>query len=365
MYEKDFTVIDSFSGAGGLSLGLQQAGLNIKLAFDNNKYAVETYGKNFRHPVLLESIENINGNDLLKSVGLKRGELSLLAGGPPCQGFSVQRRGEDKDARNSLVLEYARLIEELKPTFFLMENVTGIKNKRGASYVQEILELVTKMGYHTQMETLNAADYGVPQSRKRVFIVGEKPINDRVFFEFPKKKYQPENYRTVRDAIFDLPTPPEDFSDHPLYPNHRKERLSEMNRIRISHVPQGGGREFIPEELRLECHKVSVEKAGHRYVYGRLAWDEPAGTITARFDSFTRGKFAHPVENRSITLREGARLQTFKDDFVFSGTKVEVAKQIGNAVPPLLAESLGYAFTEALRKRKEFNRSENRAYVYN
>jgi len=361
--QKDFTVIDSFSGAGGLSLGLQQAGLNIKLAFDNNEYAVQTYSKNFNHPILLESIENLKGENLLKSIGLQEGELTLLAGGPPCQGFSVQRRGEDKDERNSLVLEYARLIKELKPTFFLMENVTGIKNKRGSSFVQQLLELVEDMGYCTKMETLNAADYGVPQSRKRVFIVGEKPINDHVFFEFPKKKYDPENYRTVRDAISDLPTPPEDFNDHPSYPNHRKERLSEINKLRISYVPQGGGREHIPEELRLPCHRVSVEKAGHRYVYGRLAWDEPAGTITARFDSFTRGKFAHPLEHRSITLREGARLQTFTDDFVFSGTKVEVAKQIGNAVPPLLAKALGHAFIEAVRKRKDFCREEIKAYV--
>ncbi|KAB2482765.1 DNA cytosine methyltransferase [Bacillus cereus] len=353
MYQDNFTVIDSFCGAGGLSLGLQKAGLNIKLAFDNNKYAIETYSKNFNHTALLESIENIKGEDLLKAAGLKKGELVLLSGGPPCQGFSVQRRGEDKDDRNALVLEYARLIKELEPTFFIMENVTGIKNKRGASYVQQVLDLVKELGYHTQMKTLNAADYGVPQSRKRVFIVGEKPINNQTFFEFPKKKYEPGNYQTVKDAIFDLPSPPEDCSDHPCYPNHRRERLSDINRLRISHVPQGGGREYIPEELRLECHKVSVEKAGHRYVYGRLAWGEPSGTITARFDSFTRGKFAHPVENRSITLREGARLQTFTDDFVFSGTKVEIAKQIGNAVPPLLAEHLGYAFKEALKKRND------------
>ncbi|MEK4630511.1 DNA cytosine methyltransferase [Solibacillus sp. FSL R7-0682] len=347
---KQFTCIDLFCGAGGLSLGLSKANFNIKIAFDNNEHAVSTYNNNFSHKAVLESVENINSNQVLKSVGLKKGELDLLAGGPPCQGFSIQRRGDDNDSRNTLVLEYARLLEELSPKMFIMENVTGLQTKRGKVFLDEIIERAQKAGYKCHISILNAADFGVPQIRKRIFIVGEKSIGTESYFKFPEKIFEPNNYRTVWNAIKDLPQPPDNFKDHELYPNHRKERLSELNRLRISHVPQGGGRENIPEELRLECHKVSVEKAGHRYVYGRLEADKPSGTITARFDSFTRGKFAHPFENRSITLREGARLQTFPDDFVFLGSKVEVAKQIGNAVPPVLAEHLGHALNLAISK---------------
>lgn len=345
------TAIDTFAGAGGLSLGITWAGFDIRCAFDNNKYAAATYRRNFTHPFLEKSVENISGEELLRLSNLKKGELVLLAGGPPCQGFSVQRRGEDNDPRNMLVLEYGRLIAELRPVFFLMENVVGLKNRRGKTFLAKLISIAESLGYECQTKVLDAVGYGVPQFRKRLFVVGELPLDGGLYFQFPKPTHQPEEYRTVRDAIADLPPPPEDFTDHPDWPNHRRERLSEINRLRISYVPQGGGREHIPPELQLDCHKISVEKAGHRYVYGRLAWDKPAGTITARFDSFTRGRFAHPEEDRTITLREGARLQTFPDWFVFEGPKVEVAKQIGNAVPPLLAKILGLALREAYSKR--------------
>ena len=131
-------------------------------------------------------------------------------------------------------------------------------------------------------------------------------------------------------------------------PNHQPDRISDLNRERISHVPEGGGRADIPYELRLPCHQVSVEVAGHRGVYGRLSWDQPAGTITTKCNSFTRGRFAHPVAHRNISMREAARIQSFPDDFVFEGSKVEVAHQIGNAVPPRLASELGKAIRSAL-----------------
>lgn len=347
------TVIDAFAGAGGLSLGLKWAGLDLRCAFDANIYAVKTYRRNFKHPILHKRIEEITREELLNAAGLKEGEFDLLVGGPPCQGFSVRRRGEDKDPRNKLVLEFGRLIAELKPTFFLMENVPGLVGRRGKEYLESFKLLLNAEGYELHIAKLDASDFGVPQIRKRVFVVGEKIINGKTFFEFPGEEYKVKEKVTVRQALQGLPSPPDDFTEHPEIANHKRERTSKLNQLRISFVPQGGGREYIPEELQLECHKrASVEKAGHRYSYGRLAWDEPAATITARFDSFTRGKFAHPEENRTITLREGARLQTFPDDFVFEGPKVEVAKQIGNAVPPLLGKVLGLSIIEAFKKRR-------------
>lgn len=351
MQAKAFTAVDLFSGAGGLSLGLQWAGFRVVAAVENNPYAVETYRHNIGDHVIDRSIYDVTSDDIV-SLGEIEDDLVLLAGGPPCQGFSVQRRGPDHDERNHLVLEFLRMVVDLSPRFFLMENVKGLLSKRGKPYVAKIVDEVTKRGYKIHIETLNAVHYGAPQMRERVFLIGERCTDGVSYYRFPEPvNVEPQSWRTVRDAIGDLPSPPEDGSCHPEYHNHFRERLSAINRERISYVPQGGGREYIPDHLQLACHK---RNASHRHLdtYGRLAWDQPSVTLTARFDSFTRGKFAHPEEDRTITLREGARIQTFPDEFEFIGTKVEVAKQIGNAVPPVLARALGVSIIEALQRRE-------------
>jgi DNA (cytosine-5)-methyltransferase 1 len=342
--------IDAFSGAGGLSLGLQAAGIPVALAFDNNVYAAETYRRHFAHPILRADARTLTAEDLLRAGDLDRDDLLLLAGGPPCQGFSVQRRGSDEDHRNQLIFEFLRLIESLRPQFFLMENVPGLKNRRGEGYFAKFIDRVSGDGYIVHKETLNAADYGVPQIRRRLFVVGEL-TNGLGTFRFPRPTHAPDAWLTVGSVLKDLPSPPADHSPHPTVPNHQRSRMSETNLLRISHVPQGGGWEHIPKELRVPCHEPGADRIGHRYVYGRLHWEKPAATITAKFDSFTRGKFGHPLEDRSLTLREGARLQSFPDDFVFCGPKEEIAAQIGNAVPPPLAQALGTAILEALAAR--------------
>jgi DNA (cytosine-5)-methyltransferase 1 len=166
-------------------------------------------------------------------------------------------------------------------------------------------------------------------------------------FSFPAAEFGDGAWRTVQEAIGDLPPPPSDGSEHPAFPNHRLVNVSALNLERLSHVPEGGGRLDVPEHLQLPCH---AKDDGHRHldVFGRLSWDKPAGTITAMFDNFTRGRFGHPSETRNITGREGARLQSFPDSFVFFGPKKDVARQIGNAVAPLLAEALGKALLERL-----------------
>lgn len=348
-----YNIIDLFSGAGGLSLGLSWSGFNIQGAIDSDEDAVKTYMRNFAHSIFNRDIRELSAQQMEHLFKIDLNNVDVLVGGPPCQGFSIQRRGEDKDPRNQLVLEFVRFIKSIKPPMFLMENVPGLVNKRGKEVLNLLKKFAEESNYKLHIATLNASEFAVPQTRRRVFIVGEKLIDNKAFFEFPIGKA--ESKRTVRQAFEGLPSPPLDFTEHPKFPNHKRGRTSELNQLRISYVPQGKGREYIPYELQLECHKnLSVEKGGHRYVYGRLAWDDPAGTITARFDSFTRGKFAHPEENRTITLREGARLQTFPDDFVFEGTKVSVARQIGNAVPPLLGMILGDSLKEALNKRRRY-----------
>ena len=344
------TAIDLFAGAGGLSLGLRRAGFEVRAAADNDRFAVETYRKNLGDHVLQCDLSTVEPSALLELAHLASGECDLLAGGPPCQGFSVQRRGADDDPRNSLVLHYFRMVESIKPRFFLMENVSGLMSKRGKVFLDEVMRRAAKLGYHLHLKKLDAVEFGVPQSRVRVILVGEYIGHaDSPTFSFPAGTAGPA--RTVRDAIADLPTPPADGTSHPLFANHAREaRLSALNLERLRHIPPGGGREDLPQYLQLPCHR---NNPGHRHldVYGRLSWDKPCGTITARFDSFTRGRFAHPEDHRSLTLREGARLQTFPDDFVFIGNREAGAKQIGNAVPPLLAMLLGRSILEALRQR--------------
>jgi DNA (cytosine-5)-methyltransferase 1 len=337
------TVVDSFCGAGGLSLGLRQANFDVRLAFDNDQVAVDSYRKNLPGRAEVLDAAVVTGTAIRELTDLGIGQLDLLAGGPPCQGFSLQRRGARTDPRNRLALRYLEWISDLRPRAFLMENVAAIGSLRGREIISTISSHAGSLGYSVHSAVLDAAHYGVPQHRRRMIIVGLRDVN---VFQWPSPNTG--DTVTVRDALRGLPPPPSDGSPHKLIAHHYRERhLSKLNIERIRHVPEGGGREDLPEHLVLDCHK-----GGHRHLdtYGRLAWDKPAGTITARFDSFTRGRFGHPVEDRSITLREGARLQTFPDDFVFLGNREEGARLIGNAVPPALSYAIGKALIAALRR---------------
>lgn len=347
-----YTCVDSFCGAGGLGLGLQRAGFEILYSFDIDEKCIKAISKNkkyFNHKAEAQDITNLLGGNLLKKLNLKRGELFLLAGGPPCQGFSIQRRGDDVDERNQLVFKYAQLIEELYPYYFVMENVSGIAGKRGKTILETLISDVEAKGYKVHIKLLDAQDYGVPQRRKRYILVGERiDIGDN--YRYP----EPVNCaHTVRETIGFLPEPPIDGSDHPEYPLHRRDKLSKKNLERINAIHEGQGRDDLPSELLADCHKVDSSIIGYRNVYGRMAWDEVAPTITARFDSFTRGKFGHPDQPRSISLREGALLQTFPMDFEFEGNKVDIARQIGNAVPPVLAEYIGKSILDAYEKGRQ------------
>ena len=342
MRMEKYTCIDSFSGAGGLGLGLIRAGFDVILSFDIDQKCIDTINSNptfFRHKAVTADINNMLNGELLRICGLKRGELFLLAGGPPCQGFSIQRRGSDIDERNQLVFKYAQLVTELYPKFFLMENVSGIAGKRGKTILQQLLEDLEAIGYAVHIELLDAQEYGVPQRRKRYIIVGERK-DLGTHYEYPKASMM---RKTVRDTIGTLPPPPENGLDHPEIHLHRRDKLSDLNLKRINSIKEGQGRDDLPDNLLADCHRLSSDAIGYRNVYGRMAWDEVAPTITARFDSFTRGKFGHPDQPRSISLREGALLQTFPMEFDFKGNKVDIARQIGNAVPCHLAEVIANA----------------------
>lgn len=333
--------VDLFAGAGGFSLGLEQAGIPVALAVDNDPVAVSTHEKNLTSTVIEADLADSDPKRLLEEVGLTADDVDLVVGGPPCQGFSLQRRGPRGDPRNRLVLSFVDFIATVVPNGFLMENVPAIRTRRGASLLEFLHHELEPLGYTIEVRTLNALDFGVAQVRKRVFVQGI--LHGRPVWPSPSDYSGP---KTVRECLQGLPSPPIDGSPHSEVANHyRERRLSATNIERIKHVPQGGGREYLPEHLQLDCHKN-----GHRHLdtYGRLAWDAPSVTLTARFDSFTRGKFGHPEEHRSITLREGARLQGFPDSFVFDGTREDGARLIGNAVPPPLGRALGESIRTAL-----------------
>ena len=333
---------------------MHRAGFDIRFAFDADHDTVETYNSNMNiiSPVARNyRIGDLAPNEIIKHSGLNSGECILIAGGPPCQGFSLQRIGEDSDPRNSLALEFIKRITAIKPWFFLFENVPGLKGIRGIKILKSVLAKAEQEGYKCHMQFLDASDFGIPQRRKRLFIVGERLPSGLSYFKFPNPTTPDKAAkRTVKMAIGMLPPPPLNGKDHPLYQYHRRDRLSKINIKRLKALLPGQSRENLPTRLLANCHKISSDRMGHRNVYGRMSWGEVAPTITARFDSFTRGKFGHPKELRSISLREGALLQGFPLKYQFVGTKVSVARQIGNAVPPLLAEALGKSILQAYKK---------------
>jgi DNA (cytosine-5)-methyltransferase 1 len=344
----DFFCVDAFAGAGGLSLGLREAGFKLLYAFDANETAVQTYNRNLgKHaePKLIEEVtaEYINGK-----LPKRADRVDLLAGGPPCQGFSKQKRGaHNGDERNRLVVDFAHLIDAVKPRYFLLENVAMLGQKRGKLYTNHVIEHLSE-SYRLYAHFYNSADYGLAQTRERFILVGEdRDLEPRFTIPAPTVK----KWVTVGQVLKGLPEPPEDYSSHPRYANHHRAKVTQANIERFSHVPQGGGWQHIPMELRLPCHQVvEVRSGGWPDVYGRLRWDGQCPTITAGFDSFTRGRYGHPKHDRPLTPREAARLQGFPDDFVFEGNRWDVRLQIGNAVPPPLAAVIGKQILKSLRR---------------
>ncbi|MGG0887938.1 DNA cytosine methyltransferase [Brevibacillus parabrevis] len=337
--------IESFCGAGGLGLGLHNAGFQIGAAFDLNEAAVLTYQKNLSDTCFVADASKLTGDELLKNLGIKRGQLDLFAGGPPCQGFSKQKRGAHLgDERNKLVLEYVRLVRELEPRFFLLENVAMLGQKRGKYFIEALMEELKD--YTLFPHFYNSADYGLAQTRERFIIVG-KHKSVKAPFQIPTPV---ERWKTVGEVLQGIPEPPENpKEEHPDYPNHQRSNVTAINIKRFSFVPQGGGWRDIPMEYRLDCHKnADTSKGGWPDVYGRLKWDGQAPTITGGFDSFTRGRYGHPLQNRALTPREAAKLQGFPDSYRFYGNRHEVRHQIGNAVPPLLAEAIGKEIRKSL-----------------
>ena len=353
----NLTAIDLFSGCGGSARGFEDAGFTTLAAIDNDYWSTQTYKRNHPKTVLLnEDIRYVSGKDLLKKVGLKKGQLSVLLACPPCQGFSSARSNVSSfDPRNELVFEFVRVAKEMLPKMIAMENVPGLSRGKGKSIFLEAESQLNKIGYKTVHSVLNASDYGVPQNRKRVILLGSRLKNIRLKLPLPthgKNGVGPKI--TIRETISDLPRIANGAKDK-TDQMHVSANLSEINLRRIKVTPHnGGGWKDWPDELKLVCHKNG--NGGHGDVYGRMRWDEPSPTMTGGCTAISKGRFGHPKQDRAISLREAARIQSFPDSYVFEGSFTSIASQIGNAVPPLLAKAIAESVREMLSEEKQMKR---------
>jgi len=339
-----YTAIDLFSGCGGLSFGLEKAGFDVRVAVEIDPSAVMTYQKN--HPgtrVIQSDIKKISGQDLIQAARIGDACLDLLAGCPPCQGFSritTRNRPDHNDPRNKLVLDFLRITKELRPRLVLLENVPGLSRTKLFS---KLLSALEKAGYHTDWAVLDASDFNVPQRRKRLIMMASR-VGD---LKVPKGSGAK---RTVRDCIGRLAKP---RKAHDVL---QKMHLKNSSRIKkmISRVPRNGGsRAAWGDEAQLACHKRTP---GFRDVYGRMRWDDVAPTLTSGCFNPSKGRFLHPSQNRPITLREAALLQSFPRRYRFPpklGLTI-ISRLIGDALPPRFGEAQGRYLFNFLISRQHF-----------
>lgn len=326
---KKYTYMDLFAGAGGMSLGFDNAGFKNLLAVEFNKDFAETYKKNFpRHNLIVDDIKNVTEKQIYDII--KNEKVDVIIGGPPCQGFSIAGnigRNFIDDDRNRLFKEFVRFVKIIKPRVFVLENVAAMERHNKGKTIKEIVSSFKEIGYDIKYKVLNAVNYGVPQERRRIFIVGTLGENN---FEYPQEINKTV---TVKDAIDDLPKL--ENGETSEIPNHTAMKHSAQMLEKMSYVSDGGNRNDIPESLR--------PKSGDSRKYIRYNSKKPSFCVTGDMR-----KIFHYSQNRALTCRELARLQTFPDSFVFLGNTGKVQQQIGNAVPVLLASKIALQVKEVL-----------------
>lgn len=358
MAEKKLNVLDLFCGCGGISEGFKMAGYNIIGGVDFNKDATDTFAKNFEGAkVVCGDITQISNDDIKKDYH----KVDIIIGGPPCQGFSSANRWqkEKDDPRNKLFFEYLRFVEVLKPKAVMIENVRGLLTRDNGYAKDRITDLLEGMNYSVKMQVLDASEYGVPQCRKRAIIIGVNNDYCSEPFNFEEIKKLPKV--TVDEALSDI----YDFESQPNIPvytqpvakseyqtlmkdgtkelhDHEVKYPADIVQKRISFVPQGGNWQDVPPELW-----PSQRQNRHSSAYKRLKQDSQSCTIDT---SNAHSNYFHPLYNRIPSVRESARLQSFPDSFLFAGPRGSKYKQVGNAVPPLLAKAVALAIKEHIKK---------------
>ncbi len=374
----EYTIIDLFAGAGGLSTGFHLAGFKSLCAIDMNSKALATYQHNYPEArIIHQDIQEINPLELRLSLGLQREELTALIGGPPCQGFSRNVTAAYRylnDPRNLLYKTFLEYVKEFKPLYVVMENVPEILKAYDGAVKNDIYIELESIGYKVTSTSLNAADYGVPQTRSRAFFLASldsqtpsipQPThkNFKVDFQLQLSIFESSlnPITTVRDAIGDLPSleAGEEYIDE-YYPypaqsdyqvlmrkiskkltNHVARALSPVQMARAKILKEGEDARNLPSKLAPKKHYSGA--------YGRLFWDKPAKTITKWVFHPGSGRFFHPTQNRTITIREAARLHSYPDNFHFLGSYTNMAAQIGESVPPILAKAIALSLLKENR----------------
>ncbi len=347
----NISAIDLFCGIGGLSYGLKMSGIKVKAGIDIDETCEYTYSKNNKADFILQDISKITGKELLDKYWTEKSDIKLLVGCAPCQPFSShsnKRKNKENDPKWDLIKQFQRLIEEIDPEIVSMENVPNLANQ---NVFKEYCDFLVENNYHVYFEKVFLPNYGLPQKRRRLVLLASK-LGKIKLIPFT---HNPDNYKTTKDAISFLPPVKagEINKDDPL---HRTYKLSPINLKRIKSSKPNGTWLDWDEELRLECHKKASGQT-YKSVYGRMSWDEPSPTITTQFYNYGTGRFGHPSQNRALTIREGALLQTFPKDYIFhkKGDDIKIAKiavHIGNAVPV----DLGYVIGKSIHQHlKELN----------
>lgn len=332
-------VFDFFSGCGGTSCGFDQAGMDVVMGLDIDADAARTYRANFPQAQFIESDIRTLPTEVLAPLLVERNSPILFCGCAPCQPFSKQNLQKDvNDPRRGLLTEFGRFIQVWLPDYIFIENVPGMQRIKGDDGpLQGFKDLLTKLGYNYQIGVLPALWFGVPQTRERLVLLASRLPGIKL--PEPTHGLNKAALSTVQDWIGNLPVI-RAGETHLDDPDHQAASLSDINLKRISLTPEGGNRESWPQSLWLDCHR---DHKGHSDVYGRLSWNKPAAGLTTRCISYSNGRFGHPEQNRAISVREAACLQTFPRHYAFKGNLNARARQIGNAVPPLMAQRFGEA----------------------
>jgi DNA (cytosine-5)-methyltransferase 1 len=369
MTQVRYNFIDLFSGCGGFSKGMEMAGHNCLLGVDFDAAAVKSFAKNHKGAKAL----HMDIHDLTKK---KLGELididsvDMVIGGPPCQGFSTVGKGDAADERNDLFRQFVRIVKITRPKVVLFENVTGMLAKKNAKTVERIFSSFEKMGYHMDARVMSADEYGVPSRRRRTIIMGVKGGNPR----FPKITHGEKGRKelvSVKDALANLATKKGILYNHDP---QAAQLANDLDRKRLKHIPPGAGiryekdeKAYLPKRLRydVDWEKIS-EKRFRQTRLQRLGWDTVAPTILT-----SRTMYYHPQEARYLTCREAAACQSFPNDFIFEGSQTAIFRQIGNAVPPILAKAIGKEIKKiifsddhkrvSIRKKADFKK---KAFTY-
>lgn len=349
--------IDFFCGAGGLTRGLLDAGIEVLAGVDNDERLQETYTHNNKPSRFInKDIDKIKIHELRKELGIQNEDTTLYAACTPCQPFStLSRQNWKDDDRKILLLTFAKIVKECPPDFILVENVPGLNNGSGKEIYNEFLEILKDCEFSDPAaDLLDAKHFGVPQARKRFILLASKKGS----ISLPTPITDPSRFATVRECIEEYPEIA-DGEESEDYLNHKARKLKFHHKAIVEAVPEDGGSrgDITDTSILLKCHQEKPDS--HKDVFGRLAWDKPAPTLTSRCADIYSGRFVHPKQDRGLSLREAAALQTFNDDYEFFGTSISgIARQIGNAVPVKLAEHLGESIISSFQQGKEIRDEE-------